>query len=352
MSTYLGKDGFAWFYGVVEDRNDPLQLGRVKVRVFGYHHEDKNVMPTDSLPWATPIQPVTSVNISGIGLSCNGLVEGAWVVGFWADVNNYQIPLVLGGISGLNKEPDSIKDREEMYGNAFRDIRSTETLKKHPRNKFTKREYPDGKTKSGDSHGAQIQNAEIAEKNPREMYQDGACSFPEGTPDTNVVAVNDPQRIDETIVKIKKDIFPGGLREKSVPVADAPTKQFFTGIVNFTGVNRGTNKGLASPPNKLKSSSWESLKTTYRAVLDSPTNINKESIFEKTKNTDEAGNVINEKTPDGIDKILNPSVLEEKVNFFKIDESISKLTEKLKSKTTEITSSSDGTFRQNIERLA
>ena len=348
MSSFLGKDGFVWFYGMVEDRNDPLQLGRLKVRVHGYHHEDKNVMPTDSLPWATPIQPVTTTNNSGIGFSPNGLVEGTWVVGFWADVNNYQIPMILGGISGLNKDSDSIKERKENYGTAFKDIRSNEILKKHPRNKFIKREYPDGKTKFGDSHGAQLKNAESAEKNPREMYQDGACSFLEGTPDTNVIAVNDPQRIDETIVKIKKDSFPGGLRDVSVPVANVPTKQFFTGVVNATGVNKGTNKGLASPPNRLKSSSWESLKTKYKSVVENPTNINKKSVYETIKSIDSRGNVINEKTVDGINEILSTSTLEEKVNFLKIDKSIENVTKKINSSITKIKGTAETTLRNNI----
>jgi hypothetical protein len=348
MSSFLGKDGFAWFYGVVEDRNDPLQLGRLKVRVYGYHHEDKNIMPTDSLPWATPIQPVTSVNNSGIGFSPNGIVEGTWVVGFWADVNNYQIPMILGGISGLNKEPDSIEDRTEMYGTAFKDIRSNDTLKKHPRNKFSKREYPDGKSKSGDSHGAQIKNVDSAEKNPREMYQDGACSFPEGTPDTNVVAVNDPQRIDETIIKIKKDAFPGGLRETFVPVANVPTKQFFTGVINASGVNRGTNKGLASPPNRLKSSSWESLKTKYKSVVEKPTNVNKKTVYEKPKSIDSLGNIIDEKTVEGLDKLLSTSTLEEKVNFFRIDESIQNLTNKINASITKVKGTAETTLRDNL----
>ena len=38
----MGKDGFQWFVGVVEDRNDPKYLGRVRVRCLGHHTEDKN----------------------------------------------------------------------------------------------------------------------------------------------------------------------------------------------------------------------------------------------------------------------------------------------------------------------
>ena len=37
------------FIGVVEDRNDPLSLGRCRVRAFGIHTEDKAMIPTEDL---------------------------------------------------------------------------------------------------------------------------------------------------------------------------------------------------------------------------------------------------------------------------------------------------------------
>ena len=54
------------YQGVVEDRNDPLQLGRVRVRFVGIHTEDKQKIATEDLPWAYPIQPITSAAMSGI----------------------------------------------------------------------------------------------------------------------------------------------------------------------------------------------------------------------------------------------------------------------------------------------
>ena len=39
---FMGKEGFVWWYGVVEDRKDPLYLGRVKVRCMGFHTDDKS----------------------------------------------------------------------------------------------------------------------------------------------------------------------------------------------------------------------------------------------------------------------------------------------------------------------
>ena len=47
MQNFMGMDGFIWFTGVVEDRNDPSKLGRVRVRCVGFHTEDKTKIPTD-----------------------------------------------------------------------------------------------------------------------------------------------------------------------------------------------------------------------------------------------------------------------------------------------------------------
>ena len=33
---------FKWWTGIVEDRIDPAETGRVRVRIFGYHNPDIN----------------------------------------------------------------------------------------------------------------------------------------------------------------------------------------------------------------------------------------------------------------------------------------------------------------------
>ena len=105
---------FIWFMGVVEDRNDPLQLGRVRVRIFGHHTGDTNELPPDHLPWAQPMQPITSAAISGVGTSPTGLVEGSWVVGFFMDGKDRQRPLVMGSLAG-------IPDRDSHFQDGFVD---------------------------------------------------------------------------------------------------------------------------------------------------------------------------------------------------------------------------------------
>src|SRR5210317_1151751 len=98
---FAGLSDFIWWYGVVEDRKDPLFLGRVKVRCIGFHTDDKDEIPTDELPWAQVISPITSAAISGIGTTPIGLVEGSHVFGFFRDGREGQEPVVLGSCIGI-----------------------------------------------------------------------------------------------------------------------------------------------------------------------------------------------------------------------------------------------------------
>ena len=99
MQKIFNKDGFNWWIGVVEDRMDPEKMGRCRVRIFGYHTDSKLILPTKDLPWATPIQPITSAAISGIGSSPLGPVEGTWVIGFFLDGEDMQQPAIFGTIA-------------------------------------------------------------------------------------------------------------------------------------------------------------------------------------------------------------------------------------------------------------
>ena len=103
-AQFLGLDSFVWFQGVVEDRNDPSKLGRVRVRILGLHTENKTLIPTEELPWAYPIQPIISAAMNGIGYTPLGPVEGTWVVGFFRDGENCQEPVIMGTLGGIPQE--------------------------------------------------------------------------------------------------------------------------------------------------------------------------------------------------------------------------------------------------------
>lgn len=96
-----------WWQGVVEDRNDPLFLGRCRVRIIGYHTNDKQDgtgIPTIDLPWAYPSQPLTSAAMNGIGTTPLGPIEGTWVFGFFRDGLNAQEPVITGTFGGIPEE--------------------------------------------------------------------------------------------------------------------------------------------------------------------------------------------------------------------------------------------------------
>ena len=99
---------FAWFTGVVEDRNDPAQMNRVRVRCFGYHTDDLGSIRTKDLPWATVMMPSTSSSISGLGTN-HGLVDGSWVIGFFRDGTSAQDPIVMGSIASMYEKQPSTK---------------------------------------------------------------------------------------------------------------------------------------------------------------------------------------------------------------------------------------------------
>ena len=103
-NNFLGKNNFIWFNGVVEDRQDPQKLGRLRVRCVGIHTQNKDDLPTADLPWSQLIHPITSSGISGLGSSPGFIVEGTWVFGYFRDGYAMQEPMVIGTLPGKPSE--------------------------------------------------------------------------------------------------------------------------------------------------------------------------------------------------------------------------------------------------------
>ena len=94
MNKGLGSVGsFYWFVGIIEDRMDPFGIGRVRVRAFGVDNEDRNIQPTDDLPWAYPMLPFSNDQV------VHPPKEGTWVVGFCRDGRSFQDRVVMGTIN-------------------------------------------------------------------------------------------------------------------------------------------------------------------------------------------------------------------------------------------------------------
>jgi hypothetical protein len=111
MKNFIGRDGFIWWIGRVVDLNDPLSLGRCRVRIFGYHGEEKDI-PDDDLPWAVAIHPINTPNFYGTPRI------GYFVFGFFLDAISAQEPAMLGYFPGAPSEGEvnftNISSKEDV----------------------------------------------------------------------------------------------------------------------------------------------------------------------------------------------------------------------------------------------
>jgi hypothetical protein len=115
---FAGKNGFIWWVGVVEDRQDPLKMGRVRVRAVGWNADNKMQLPTEQLPWAMPMLPVNNTNPYAPK-------EGDMVMGFFTDGEAAQEPVIMGVFPGIALKAANAQE-------AFSDPRTGDALTSAP----------------------------------------------------------------------------------------------------------------------------------------------------------------------------------------------------------------------------
>lgn len=207
-ADYMGKNGFVWWQGVVEDIYDPLMLGRVRVRILGWHTEDKTKIPTEDLPWSNVVMPVNSANFCGKGWSPTGLIQGTWVIGFFRDGLNAQEPVVFGTIGGINTVSIPIpKELTEIPSIPFMD---PEDVKRVYQDALEGKKMEIMQSIENAKNDAGLKPYQLPRNptiDPKKGFVDPDGLYPlisrMGEPDTNRLARND--EIDNTIVKKKRD---------------------------------------------------------------------------------------------------------------------------------------------------
>lgn len=162
VRDFAGKNNYIWWIGTVEDRKDPLKLGRCRVRIFGWHTEEKGNIPTESLPWATVSCPTNAQDPYGIW-------EGNLVLGYFMDAQNGQEPVIVGIIPNIpltKGSPDV----------GFFDPRKNKELAQAPR-------HPAAKVYDETGNGIKIIEQPAAPRHPRRLDE----------PTTPRLARNDPE---------------------------------------------------------------------------------------------------------------------------------------------------------------
>jgi hypothetical protein len=171
---FSGRNGFIWWVGFVEDRQDPLKLGRCRIRCIGWHSDDKKLLPSESLPWATPAYPPNNTNTYTPK-------EGDMCFGFFVDAENIQEPVLLGVFPNIPLKPANIQQ-------AFSDPRTDAQLSLSPR-------PPQSKTYSLDGSGIKISEKSKADNYPVNLDE----------PTTSRLARNDTDTITKTYIQERKD---------------------------------------------------------------------------------------------------------------------------------------------------
>ena len=118
QTTGFYGDTMRWFIGtVIRNTGDPLNLGRLKVRIVGVH--DHPEIEDGDLPWASIVIPTTEVGvIHGRGPRIG---VGAQVVGIFLDGPQSQQPLVIGSIPYTLTPTETQVRQSEQRGGSFED---------------------------------------------------------------------------------------------------------------------------------------------------------------------------------------------------------------------------------------
>lgn len=190
MSNAFDYGAFCWFFGEIVDINDPEQIGRVKVKVYGMHTEGQEIAK-DALPWAIVGSSTASASNNGIGTLPHALTEGSNVFGFFVDGKMKQVPFILASFPSRTGGNIDVSDLARGTNSIKRTILGPE-----PQSKYAAK-YPHNqvhKTTSG--HIIEIDNTPGAER-INIHHKSGA--YYEFQPDGSVVRKSFKDNFDITV---------------------------------------------------------------------------------------------------------------------------------------------------------
>ena len=82
--------------GKFADRDTGAGWGRrYKVRIVGIHDKDEETIPSDQLPWANVMYPVTAGSGAANAWQTPQIRQGNFVFGFFMDGPDQQVPVIM-----------------------------------------------------------------------------------------------------------------------------------------------------------------------------------------------------------------------------------------------------------------
>ena len=180
---FIGRDKFVWWIGQVEKSVDTAKnSNRVKVRIIGYH-SDRTAVPSEELPWAHILMPPTNAQSGGTGKKAM-LTPGQWVVGFFLDGDEAQVPCIwgcLGGTIGTDTDPtvpqNSFQSPENLWSKPEM-VKPTNVAKKasNPSSDSTNQMPHMAGTNKPDGDEDEFEKVDSGESKPKVLTEDPLAS--------------------------------------------------------------------------------------------------------------------------------------------------------------------------------
>ena len=259
-------DQTRWFTGEVKSISDPLQVGRIQVRIHGIHSDDTVDIPDENLPYAQVVAPITEGGTNGLGNPL-GVQVGAVVFGIFLDGQNSQLPLILGSLpklEGVERDKSSVN----QLARGTNTLTKTVSVKDAPSDPYAA-VYPNNKvsqTSSGhtieidDTSGAERINIHHKSGAFIEFHPDGSVVikttnvYIDAGTNANIKATNvDVEATDVKVAAQTVDI--DGTTTVNIDGAGGDVVVSGVSLVNHThshtdteGIGRGTAN--TKPPNK------------------------------------------------------------------------------------------------------
>ena len=141
---------------------------RYKVRIIGLHDREETTIPSDQLPWAQVMYPVTAGGGQTHASQTPNLRHGMFVFGFFLDGQEQQVPVIMGV---LGNNPQTKLGREVGTDNANFGPTSGHALGKNPPQGSAKPTIPDyGKAVANvPNTSAPISNPTIEHPDPHQL---------------------------------------------------------------------------------------------------------------------------------------------------------------------------------------
>ena len=129
---FLGGS-FLWWIGQIADdstwrdnmlsgkHEDPNSIPgwgrRYKVRIMGLHDQGENEIPSDQLPWANVMYPITAGGGQTNSGQTSNLRQGMMVFGFFLDGQDQQVPVIMGVLGNNAQTPLATKIGDNRVSN-------------------------------------------------------------------------------------------------------------------------------------------------------------------------------------------------------------------------------------------